>query len=219
MLTTTLTPNATLAYRVLDHIDAHPEQWDQSVYLGEGDCGTTACFAGWALLLSGVEMDRNWDVLADTLTPELAEGVHELLDRTRLEVDERWPMTLVDASEVAQVLLGVSEVESASLFYALNRRQVLGMKVERIFGPRPLSDGGPPMMTDAEITAELSIDRLALPFEWMHWADYQGDAVCSPLPGRATGDPLAVTCPNCLPLVDAGSARLLAAVNETRGNR
>jgi hypothetical protein len=36
-----------LALATLDYIDAHPEEWDQYWYI----CGTTACFAGRALLI------------------------------------------------------------------------------------------------------------------------------------------------------------------------
>jgi hypothetical protein len=46
-------PNATLAYRVLDHIDADPDRHDQNVWVERTDCGTVACFAGWVVLLSG----------------------------------------------------------------------------------------------------------------------------------------------------------------------
>ncbi len=38
-----------LAYATLDFIREHPEEWDQAWYF----CGTRACFAGRALLLSG----------------------------------------------------------------------------------------------------------------------------------------------------------------------
>src|ERR1044072_1672642 len=48
-----LTLNAKLAYEVLDYIEAHPEKHDQATYFNS--CGTTACFAGWASLLSGDE--------------------------------------------------------------------------------------------------------------------------------------------------------------------
>lgn len=42
---------------VLEHIESHPEEWDQSDWLtcrGQVPewCGTTGCFAGWAVALS-----------------------------------------------------------------------------------------------------------------------------------------------------------------------
>jgi hypothetical protein len=44
-----MTPNLDLIDAVMDHIDTHPEEWDQERWL----CGTAACFAGHAALLSG----------------------------------------------------------------------------------------------------------------------------------------------------------------------
>lgn len=52
------TPNLPLLRKVLDHIDAHPEEWDQSEY-GKvsrvSSCGTAFCIAGHALVMSGYE--------------------------------------------------------------------------------------------------------------------------------------------------------------------
>lgn len=39
--------NDDLAYQTLDYIREHPEEWDQEDYF----CGTTACFAGRAIIL------------------------------------------------------------------------------------------------------------------------------------------------------------------------
>lgn len=49
-----------LAQKVLDHVEAHPEQHDNSIWVNTGQttveqgslCGTTACLAGWAVLLN-----------------------------------------------------------------------------------------------------------------------------------------------------------------------
>lgn len=122
-----LKPNAELAYRVLDHIDAHPEQWRQGIYIGEAECGTVACFAGWAVLLSGhepfFENDRG---------------------RTSMCIVEGREM---DVSFRAQQLLradrwareGIKDEED--LFDGGNTREDLGRLVAEIFGPRP---GGAP---------------------------------------------------------------------------
>jgi hypothetical protein len=40
--------------KVLDHIEAHPETWDQATW----HCGTSHCFAGWAQIMSGKEADQ-----------------------------------------------------------------------------------------------------------------------------------------------------------------
>jgi hypothetical protein len=44
-------PNAELLEQVMQYIEDHPEQWDQSDWV----CETAGCFAGNALLLSGFE--------------------------------------------------------------------------------------------------------------------------------------------------------------------
>lgn len=41
-----------LAAQILEHITAHPEQHDQLSFGEKNDCGTTACIAGWAALLT-----------------------------------------------------------------------------------------------------------------------------------------------------------------------
>jgi len=46
-----------LAYATLDYIREHPEEWNQSSYFST--CGSTACFAGRALLLAGEQPTKN----------------------------------------------------------------------------------------------------------------------------------------------------------------
>lgn len=135
MLTTTRRPNAALAYRVLDHIDAHPEQWDQDTYYAPSSCGTTACFAGWSVLLSEIPIDRNGDVLLADLEPEVAEAVGALSHRDYMGPEYRH---LAEVPEVAQVLLGINRGQKICLFYADQDRSSFGEAVEDIFGPRPL---------------------------------------------------------------------------------
>lgn len=56
-------PNLPLLRKVLDHIDAHPEEWDQSNYVlteaeqikqqtGQPGCGTAYCIAGHAVAMT-----------------------------------------------------------------------------------------------------------------------------------------------------------------------
>lgn len=117
-------PNAELAYRVLDHIDAHPESWNQ----GTWDCGTAACFAGWAVRLSGgvADTDENSDTDGTVI-----EGPSHLVGLTiqdaAIEVlgDGGWTPSTVDVGEADW------------LFSAANDRADLGRLVAEIFGPRP----------------------------------------------------------------------------------
>lgn len=46
--------NDDLAYQVLDYIREHPKEWNQRAYF----CGTTACFAGWALTIDAWNSDE-----------------------------------------------------------------------------------------------------------------------------------------------------------------
>lgn len=119
------TPNAALAYLVLDHIDAHPELWDQGRYIGAGKCGTVACFAGWACLLSGEQPhfyypgETSW--LADQRRPvSVATRAEELLGASR------YSPTAADGDDYDEDLFGAS-----------NTREDLGRLVAEIFGPRP----------------------------------------------------------------------------------
>lgn len=115
----TATPNAELAYKVLDHIDADPGSWNQRYWISRpvaAGCGTAACFAGWACMLSG---DRPWWSL----------GAGSITD---------WVMTDGGEQSVEQraaELLGIDE--NTGLFYSFNTREDLGRLVAEIFGPRP----------------------------------------------------------------------------------
>lgn len=112
------TPYAALAYQVLDHIDAHPEQWKQSMWIGQAECGTVGCFAGWVCLLSGEEPDSEEYLgimlRSGMIIPDKAE---ELLGANRF------------------VDLGVDDEHD--LFDEGNTREDLGRLVAEIFGPRP----------------------------------------------------------------------------------
>ena len=111
-------PNAELAYRVLDRIDAQPELWRQAWYFTRTECGTAACFAGWACLLSGEEPDYDY---ADE--EEHAETCYTRSDR--------------DAHGLATELRRINPDSAALLFSGANSRHGLQLLVEEFFGPRP----------------------------------------------------------------------------------
>lgn len=114
-------PNAELAYRVLDHIDAHPEQWFQNDWAHKNECGTSYCFAGWAVLLAGRELI--WD------------GLSETYDEAAWVVDQRKDDGKQWIGDAAREVLGIDD--SYDLFRGLNSRKDLGRLVEEFFGPRP----------------------------------------------------------------------------------
>ena len=126
-MTASTTPNAELAYRALDAIDADPKAWDQGVWIKRDECGTAACFAGWACLLSGDNPVFDED---DVTTGRVVRGQDDYFIPRR-----------------AAQLLGVpidavfSRWNAISgpprLFDPRNTREDLGRMVAEIFGPRP----------------------------------------------------------------------------------
>lgn len=52
--------NIELAERVLQHVEAHPELHHQGHWMKRTACGTTACLAGWTVLLGAPEAEIRW---------------------------------------------------------------------------------------------------------------------------------------------------------------
>lgn len=50
--------NVELMERVMDRILTDPDSWTQDGYCIIGDCGTTFCFAGHAIMLAGGEINE-----------------------------------------------------------------------------------------------------------------------------------------------------------------
>lgn len=118
------TPNADLAYEVLDYIDAHPEQWDQSTYQQELDGTMVRCFAGWAIALSGIEIPLNADgdwlpIMRDGQRVSPRQLASELLG---LDIDRH---------------INLGGAGYIDLFESRHSREDLGAYVAFVFGPRP----------------------------------------------------------------------------------
>lgn len=111
-------PNAELAYKILDQIDAHPKRWVQNDWMTNTECGTAYCFAGWAVVLSGGTLEhRGYDVY-------VASGPEEIVE-ARVE----W---------AADQLLGIADITTdEDLYCGLNCRRDLDRIVAAEFGPRP----------------------------------------------------------------------------------
>lgn len=55
-------PNVELLRRTLEHIEANPREWDQGKWAEDNyPCGTSHCFAGWAVVLSGAAFAQEAD--------------------------------------------------------------------------------------------------------------------------------------------------------------
>lgn len=85
--------------RALAHIEAHPEQHDQGVWLRKVDCGTAACLAGWVVIQeypeAGFVRDRydigntysRVDILPEGKAPLVDEVAFQLLGITSDQAD------------------------------------------------------------------------------------------------------------------------------------
>lgn len=50
------TVNTELLLKIYDKVSAEPEAWDQGNWGQQTECGTTYCIAGWACVLSGLDV-------------------------------------------------------------------------------------------------------------------------------------------------------------------
>jgi len=95
-------PNIALLDEILDYIEIHPEEWDQSIFFNKTDCGTAFCIAGHAVRL---RMPPGWDF---NWTGRLLSGVL---------VDLHDPKAAcVSVSSIAQRELGLSSYEADVMF-------------------------------------------------------------------------------------------------------
>jgi hypothetical protein len=93
----------------LEHITAHPEEWDQTTWMYRtttNSCGTAGCLAGNTVLHAGEEV--HWD----------SRGYAAYLKVKELHVQAGILPTSI--AECARKLLGLDEVQAASMFDAMN---------------------------------------------------------------------------------------------------
>lgn len=120
-------PNAELAYATLDLVNAHRNRFEMEWWADGPDstvtlaqlttddeaCGTTACYAGWAVALRGYAATAGGRVLDA----------------------ETGAVISTDIQRFAADLLGISHDTSEYLFYVHN--DDIEDAVAEIFGPRP----------------------------------------------------------------------------------
>lgn len=82
--------NTELGREILGVHDARPQQLKMSTWGREGLCGTVACIAGWALLLSGWELE-------DDLVIQFRKGGRTLLFSDEVREEARRLLDLSDA--------------------------------------------------------------------------------------------------------------------------
>lgn len=59
-----MTVNVALLCKVMEHIEAHPEEHDQAEWAEQTACGTTYCFAGHTVLIAGWSLNFDEDGVA-----------------------------------------------------------------------------------------------------------------------------------------------------------
>jgi hypothetical protein len=118
-------PDLVLADEVLAYVEAHPERWDQGVWLvRDGDtCQTSGCFAGWTAML------RGWRPTHRSNMSGLTGGVRNAAGE------------IGDVDEVARDLLRLTWDQTCRLFDGGNTLADLRQVVAELHGaPRePLS--------------------------------------------------------------------------------
>jgi len=121
-------PNAELAYRALDHIDANPDQHDQRVWISKDSCGTVACLAGWVCLLAGDK--PAYEPYGEDPETELVTVLSVGTPAYDMGVPRR-------AADLLGIPYDSTSLFGHRLFSADNTREDLGRIVAEIFGPRP----------------------------------------------------------------------------------
>lgn len=107
--------NTDLALDVWEQIKATPDKWNQNSWRRFDDCGTTMCFAGWAVQLSGMEFLSANNTYADlVIDPENGRRLSEW------EASGYGGVPVSTVSVVAQNLLDLTDGQRAVLFGAEN---------------------------------------------------------------------------------------------------
>jgi hypothetical protein len=123
--------NASLLQRTMEQIEAHPQDWKQSVWIEKPEggvrCGTVGCFAGWAVALSGGEFwfgpNGEWNSAESVLLDSLPGDIRESLEvwAYRESDGDGGHVVVVDLPRTARELLGVDPYRADRLFNGSNR--------------------------------------------------------------------------------------------------
>ena len=106
--------NTELLEKTMQHIMDNPEQHDQGAWVNS--CGTAACFAGWACLLT--------------------QGTKQCLDNETFSYQGKTK----HAADLAMDLLGLTHKEAAVLFSGNNSREGLQLMVKDLVNGDELRD-------------------------------------------------------------------------------
>ena len=105
--------NVPLLTKVLDHITANPKEWNQRVFVREATCGTAACVAGWAVIMTGHTLEyEQGECIHGSRTEACREACRAQF--ARCTADEKF------IADVARHELGLTAAQSACLFKGTN---------------------------------------------------------------------------------------------------
>jgi hypothetical protein len=112
--------NVGLLQRTLATIEAHPESWDQSMWAARTQCGTSYCFAGYAVALCGGRANfEGYEDDGEELAYHVVVGLLPGIEETAY-------------GPVATTLLGLTELQASELFDERNSLQDLREIVARL---------------------------------------------------------------------------------------
>lgn len=103
--------NIPLLQKALDHIEAHPEEWDQRHWGLSTSCGTVACLAGHITLADGWTPVLDKDITDQHGNKAWAGVFKEGESHRWVDPDTQQPYEVVD--QVAMDVLGIEEADWA----------------------------------------------------------------------------------------------------------
>lgn len=125
--------NIALLRKVMEHIENHPEEWQQSVWRTDQDnrCGTAMCFAGHAAHIGGCEWaDQVMGFVSEHVIANEAD--REWVEQCALAtIETRKGVPMIHAAFRAQRLLGLTDAQRGELFLSGNSLADLRAIVDR----------------------------------------------------------------------------------------
>lgn len=109
--------NVALLSKVMDHIEAHPEEHNQDEWAVSTPCGTAFCFAGHAVNMTMQPQDRF--LFLATMDKQAAMSV-------RISGEDR------PIAQEARRVLGLTRTEAATMFSGSNTREKLRAMVDAL---------------------------------------------------------------------------------------
>jgi hypothetical protein len=125
------TPNVALLRKTLEHIENHPQEWNQ----GTWHCGTIACFAGHAVIIDGGQFADDWRA------PFVAERPDDPGDAFR---EFGCGAGQIHIADRARHVLGLTQAEADDLFAAANTLDDLREQVARLIDQADVIAAGQP---------------------------------------------------------------------------